>query len=285
MNLISNQIESILTKQQLEKDYTELGSILKIAKKYGVSATPIKTRFVKYNIEFKSKNQHNQCNHNIFNEDSERSFYLAGFLAADGCIRISKTNKNSKYINNRIIISLSKKDEKHLETIRNLFDSNHKFNYYTHKLNQKSKKWKNSESVTLSITSKQMVKDLNRFNVGPRKSLTYILPKWLLKHPLKHHFIRGYIDGDGSFYKPKNSTHIVLSIRGTMSVLKTYKFLFKKECNIHIRAKPQMENGIGNFRIHSNNMVSKITSFLYKDAFIFLPRKLEKSNHIITKRN
>jgi hypothetical protein len=32
MNTISNQIDSILTKQQLEKDYQELGSLTKIAK-------------------------------------------------------------------------------------------------------------------------------------------------------------------------------------------------------------------------------------------------------------
>lgn len=141
MNTISNQINSILTKFQLEKDYLELKSLSKIALKYNISDVAIRSRFIKYGIPYKSKIHNNYCNHNIFNEESERSFYLAGFIAADGCIRISKTNKNKKYINHRVVIGLSKKDESHLETIRDLLETNQKFNYYINKLSKYSDKW------------------------------------------------------------------------------------------------------------------------------------------------
>jgi len=277
MNTISNQIEFILTKQQLEKDYIDLKSLTKIAKKYGISDVPIRTRFIKYGIPFKSKNHINKCNHNIFGEDSERSFYLAGFLAADGCIRISKTNKNSEYVNHRVVICLSKKDEKFLEMIRDLLESNHEFNYYVNKLSKYSDKWNDSECVKISITSKQMVEDLKRFNVVPRKSLIYVLPEWLKTHPLKHHFIRGYNDGDGSFYfctdiKNKN---ITWSLRGTIDLLKACKNIIENECKFTTRAEPKIQNGIGNIKIHSNILVSKLVDFLYKDATIYLSRKYE----------
>lgn len=275
MNIIPDRIESILTKQQLERDYQELKSLAKIAQKYGVSDVPIRARFIKYNIPFKSKIHYNKCNHNIFSEESERAFYLAGFLAADGCIRISKTNKNRDYINHRIVVALAKKDEKFLEQVRDSFDSNNKFNYYTHKLSKYSNDWNDCESVKLSITSKQMVDDLVKFGVVSRKSLTYTFPEWLKTHPLKHHFIRGYIDGDGSFYLSSNKKSIVFSVRGTIDFLKTCKTIFENDCNAHTKTIPTTQDGIGDFKINSNLVVSRIVDFIYKDATIFLERKYE----------
>jgi len=277
MNAISNQIDSILTKRQLEKDYNELKSLAKIAKKYGISDVPIRSRFIKFGIPFKSKNHINECNHNIFSEESERSFYLAGFLAADGCIRISRTNKNSNYVNHRVVICLSKKDEKFLEMIRAILESNHQFNYYINKLSKYSDKWNDSECVKISITSKQMCDDLKRFNIVSRKSLTYILPEWMSAHPLRHHFIRGYSDGDGSFWfsNDAKNKNITWSLRGTIDFLKACKSIIENDCKLITKAEPKIQGGIGNFRIHSNILVSKIVSFLYKDATIYLPRKYD----------
>jgi intein/homing endonuclease len=272
MNTISNQIDYILTKQQLEKDYYELGSLTKIAKKYNLSDVPIKARFIKYGIPFKTKNQHNKCNHNIFSEESERAFYLAGFLAADGCIRISKTNKNSNYINHRIVIGLSIKDEIFLKSIQKILDSDHKLNYYIHKLSKYSDKWNNSESVKLSITSEQMVKDLKKFNIVPNKSLIYTFPDWLIDHPLKHHFIRGYVDGDGSFYFDSAKKSIIFSLRGTISFLENIKFIFEKDCKLITKTIPIISGGIGSFRINSKQL-HNIVDFLYNDATLYLPRK------------
>jgi hypothetical protein len=36
-----------------------------------------------------------------------------------------------------------------------------------------------------------------------------------------------------------------------------------------------MSGGIGQYSIHSNQMVSKIVEYLYKDATLFLPRKYD----------
>lgn len=273
MNTISEKIESILTKQQLEKDYNELQSLTKIAEKYNISTTPIRAKFIEYGIPFKSKKHNHKCNYNIFSEESERSFYLAGFIAADGCIRISKTRKNSNYINHRLVIGVSKKDEDFLKLIRDTLESDHNFNYYTHKLSKYSNKWNDSESVKISITSEQMINDLKKFNIIPKKSLIYTFPEWLINHPLKNHFMRGYSDGDGSFYFNKNNKHISWSLRGTIDFLKVYKSIIEKECKFSSKAEPVLEDNIGNYRLHSNNFVSSVADFLYKDATIYLERK------------
>jgi intein/homing endonuclease len=275
MNRISNEIESILTKQQLEKDYKDLKSLFKIAQKYDVSTVPIKARFIKYGIPFISKNHINDCNHNIFNEESESAFYLAGFIAADGCIRIARTNKNSTHINHRVVIGLSEKDIDFLYTLRNAFDCESQIGCYDHKLSLSNENWKDIKLVKLSITSKQMVENLGRFNIGPRKSLVYDLPEWIITHPLLNHFIRGYVDGDGSFWigSGPDKNNITFSLRGTVPFLEKIKMIFERYCDIKTRSKPKMSGGIGQFSIHSNKMVSKISDYLYNNSTIFLPRK------------
>jgi intein/homing endonuclease len=216
-----------------------------------------------------------KVNHNIFQEETERAFYLAGFIAADGCIRIAKTNKTRNYINHRLQISLSKNDKDHLVLIRDLLESTHPVRDYLIKNSEKNDKWNDVWESKLMITSKQIVSDLRRFNIVPRKSLIYTFPIWLKSHPLLNHFMRGYFDGDGTVYFPKNSDHIVFGVRGTMKFLNIYKQMLKRKCKIDTDAIPSVQNGIGNFRIQSNTMVAEVAKFLYKNATIFLPRKYE----------
>jgi hypothetical protein len=278
MRTIPVQIESILTKQQLEQDYLELKSITKIAQKYAVSNVAIKSRLVKYGISFISKNQHNECNHNIFSEDSELSFYLAGFLAADGCIRISKTNSKNSYVNHRVVIGLSIKDESYLKKIQKLLGSNHKLNHYVHKLSKYNDKWEDSESVKLSITSKQMVNDLQRFNIGPRKSLTYKFPEWIINHPLVHHFMRGYFDGDGSFYLNSDLSYdrLCCSIRGTPDFLKVFRSVLETQ---DINGGSLRKNEKVPQLSYKGKLAVWVRDFLYEEATIYMDRKWKMSHN------
>lgn len=271
MKRILNQIEPILTKQQLENDYKELGSLSAIAQKYGISNVTVRARFIKYGIPFITKNQKNKCNHDIFSEDSERAFYLAGFIAADGCIRISKTN-NSNYTNHRIVIGLAERDEDFLKFLQTLFESNHKLNYYTHKMSKYCNRWNDSNSVKLSITSKQMVEDLRRFNIVPRKSLMYTFPKWIENHELRSHFMRGYFDGDGSFYINSELSYdrLCCSIRGTSDFLNVYKNILKEECGDG--GYVDMHSSIA-MLCYKGKLALKVRDFLYQNSIYFLERK------------
>src|SRR3990167_1329623 len=82
-------ISEILIKQNLIQDYAELKNMNAIAKKYGVSNVTIKTYLVKYGIQHKRQVMYN-CDHDLFSRDNEYSFYIAGLLAADGNLRITK---------------------------------------------------------------------------------------------------------------------------------------------------------------------------------------------------
>lgn len=214
-------------------------------------------------------------NHNIFQEESERAFYLAGFIAADGCIRISKTNRSYNYINHRLVISLSKNDKKHLLLIKELLGSTNPVCDYLVKNSKRNKKWNDVWESKLSITSKQIVSDLEKFNIKPRKSLTFIFPKWLEKHPLVNHFMRGYFDGDGSFYINSELSYdrLCCSIRGTENFLRAFKRVLEKNCGFR-GGNMDTSSRAAQLRFKGEIPI-KIKNFLYQNATIYLDRKFK----------
>lgn len=215
-----------------------------------------------------------KVNHNIFQEETERSFYLAGFIAADGCIRIAKTNKNNNYINHRLQISLSKNDELHLIKIRELLESNNPINNYLIQNSKRNDNWNDVWESKLMITSKQIVNDLRRFNIVPRKSLTYTFPKWLQNHPLVNHFMRGYFDGDGSFFINSELSYdrLCCSVRGTEKFLKVYKKILETQCNFKCTGNIDTSSNAAQLRF-KGKLSLQVRDFLYQNATVYLDRK------------
>ena len=193
---------------------------------------------------------------NVFSDFSEKSFYLAGFMAADGCI-------NSK---SEICIRLSSKDKNHLVKLNDLFESNRSIRDYDNGYTGVS---------VLRITSSKIVNDLEKFCVVPRKSNTLKFPEWLKDHELKHHFMRGYFDGDGSFYlNTQYNDKICFSLRGTQEFLFEYRNVLEKECGFkHRENKIPISGGQYQLGYGGNNNTICISNFLYNNATIFLERK------------
>jgi hypothetical protein len=98
-------------------------------------------------------------------------------------------------------------------------------------------------------------------------------------HPLKHHFIRGYNDGDGSLYIPKLADgrtveQIYFTMRGTPAFLTDVRSILEQECDLKERVKDiRISSGHGCLEYGGNGVVGKIVDYLYKDATIYLPRK------------
>jgi intein/homing endonuclease len=223
-------------------------------------------------IPKKSISKYN-VNHNIFQEESERSFYLAGFIAADGCIRITG-NKKNKYINHRLQISLSKNDEEHLILIRDLLESNHPIANYLIENSKRNSKWNDVWESKLMITSKQIVEDLQKFNIVPKKSLIYSFPEWLIDHPLVNHFMRGYFDGDGSFFVNSELSYdrLCCSIRGTESFLQVYKNILQDKCNFECKDNIDRSNQTPQLRF-KGKFALKVRDYLYSNSTMHLERK------------
>lgn len=230
----------------------------------------------KFGLKFNKQIKYN-CDHDFFSRENEESFYVAGFIAADGCVKNHSSSKNSFQIQ----IGLSQRDQEHLEKIKYLLKSDAPIKNFLIKNSKRNIKWNDTWSSQINITSKQMFEDLKKFNIVPRKTLIYTFPEWMKNHPLKHHFIRGYNDGDGSFYISKLPDHkkvkqICFSMRGTPEFLLFIQSILEQECKLRKRDKPiRISSGHGCLEYGGNSVVSKITDYLYKNATIFLPRKRE----------
>jgi hypothetical protein len=214
---------------------------------------------------------------NIFYDDTEESFYLAGFLAADGCVH----NRNYHY---SMALTLAEKDADHVYKMRDLLKSNHPIEHDSSFLKETGKYYKN---CGFSICSKSLVQSLERFNIVERKSLIYEFPKWIIDHPLSNHFVRGYIDGDGCWklFEDKNKElkkHTGLNILGTYDCLNSIKTIFNKNCNIERENKQirELQNNTCALDYGGAVIVNKIADYLYKDATIYLNRKKETVDQI-----
>lgn len=130
-----------------------------------------------------------------------------------------------------------------------------------------------------------MINDLKRFGIGPRKSFTYVMPEWMISHPLRHHFLRGYVDGDGCFYLRKDKRKggdIKIShgfnLTGTSQMLKQIQKMMMSES----KAKIRISNNIGSLTYSGDKNVKIIANFLYNEDHICLQRKKDMIKSLLT---
>lgn len=199
-------------------------------------------------------------NKNFFSKiDNEQKAYWAGFIAADGNIR-------KDFLKMRIELNIQ--DKKHLEKFRRAIDGDNPI---------KESIRPNNHSCYIDVNCKQLCLDLNDLGITPKKSLTLDVDFNKIPNELRHHFIRGYFDGDGSINCYQRSTTNYLEWE--ISFISSKKFLNKilKEFN--------KERGLyscgNNFRFcfKGKRDINDIINYLYKDATIYLDRKFEKINY------
>lgn len=211
--------------------------------------------------------------HEFFSRDTEESFYVAGFLAADGW----KTRRSGGGFS--IGLQLCAKDIDHLKSIKNVMKCTSPLRF------RKRKGSKLVPTITFSYSfianSERCYNDLERFGVVENKTYILRMSDWLCKHPLVHHFMRGYIDGDGCFYFSDNpGPHIAFSLGATKEFLEAFHgiLLAAGICDENreiIANKGKKWLAFGKLLYGGNGIISKMYDFLYHDATIFLPRKEE----------
>lgn len=248
-------------------------SLTKIGGKYGIERHSFSRRLKELGYEVINHQNKTKFNEHIFDViDTEEKTYWLGFIWADGCIDSSPVDLNKKSIYN-FELSLKADDVSHLE----------KFNKFMEHINNNVKisNTKCGEKICKRcrwfIANKHLWKTLNDLGCTPQKSLTLQFPDESIfkSKDLIRHFIRGYVDGDGSLTW-HNSEHTIpsISVLGTESVLNGIK-----------RNIP----GIANYSLHLNNkgneftkvlsayhkVAFNITKYLYSDSTIYLQRKYE----------
>lgn len=248
-------------------------SVQKLSDKYGVNKKTI-YRYLKER-GVKITNVHNKIpfKEDFFDViDSEEKAYWLGFLYADGYI------SSREY---RIGLSLSTKDIDHLAKYGKSLDYSKGMNITTtHQFGSKDIYNKNGEILQMCstvITNEHMWNALNEKGCVPNKSLILKFPDESIFKSIEliRHFIRGYVDGDGTIgVYPHSKTNPNLEasllivgtkpfLEGVQKYLGIQGFLMqKKNCN-------ELTYRLG----YSNSKAEKVAKMLYENASIYLDRK------------
>jgi hypothetical protein len=269
---------SFLTKELLQEYYDETGSQTGIAEKYNIPRHRVKyyTRKLGVKMDRPCGKSKYTVNENIFSEDSEVGFYLAGFIAADG--NITYDNRSDTVSLN---IGLARIDRPHLLKIKEAMS----FSGPILDISGYNKSYKTTcYSSKLQIyCSKKIIKDLeDRFGVVPQKSLILQFPNRLIDHPMIRHFIRGYFDGDGCFYiDNRYNKPMRFELLGTENFLNNVKMVFEKKCELVAPCKVTPTNNIFRLRLNHQKSVISVVKFLYGDSAFYLQRKFDMIKYML----
>lgn len=192
--------------------------------------------------------------------DTEYKAYYLGLLAADGWLE-----KNS------LFIDLQRKDQALLEELQQKIVPFIPLAYY------KARKMNVDDKVRLVITSKKWRERCEELSIGYRKSLT--IPDMIDNIPtnVRHHFVRGYFDGDGTvgvyLNKKLNKKFSRIQFLGTREfLLGIHRAIGIPVGTIRLNPKEKIHR----LTYSGKQRLFEIKDYLYKDATIFLSRKKDK---------
>ena len=217
-------------------------------------------------------------NENYFETiDTEEKAYWLGFIAADGSI-----NKSSKYNSFRLVISLSIIDIKHLEKFLHAINGE---NIPIMTIVNRSGFSNDNGTVCCRITinSYKLCSDLMKYNIHQNKSYDIDIPE--IENKLIKHYLRGFVDGDGSFhyhYDQKNNRYrYSFEIVGaSMCFMKNaQEFLFQNNINVYIYVRKS--NKSIRLMSGSRKTICDIIHFLYDNSIIYLDRKYQYTQELL----
>lgn len=257
---------SIYEKEIVDMYFNQKMSTIKIAKIYNVNQSVVNYFLKSLNYNLRSNKENSQIysiNSNFFEKiNNENNAYWLGFMFADGYV--SKEN--------HVGLSLSIVDKSHLEKFKKDLETNYPINIY-----KRNTDFGEVEYCRLFFRNDKMRKDLIDIGCVEHKSLILKFPN--LNRNLTKHFIRGYLDGDGTIGIYSNRKTIRVRFAGTKEFLEGIAIFIKEELNLDyscIRKEKRNEKNNYSLEYGGRLKVKKLLDFLYKDTNIYLERKYNK---------
>ncbi len=264
-------------QKQIKELVDEGLAVSEISKKLGHPMSSVSSVIKALKLKVRKNLNTNDLDHNFFDIiNSEEKAYFLGFLIADGSI--SNGNKRSE---GRISFLIQDTDRYILEKLKLCIKS--KNTIYT-KTNNKGAKNRKPQA-SFRWTSKHMTNTLkDRYGIISNKTanIGFSFNMDLIPDDLKGSFIRGFIDGDGSFESHKGI--FTPSIVGTSKTWLTqvgdlvsqqtgliYKIYENKgkTCNYYtLRWSAD--------KVDKVDKIKRLYEFLYNNATIYLTRKRDK---------
>lgn len=198
-------------------------------------------------------------NENYFNEiNTPDKAYWLGFLSADGYV-------STGY---RWGIEIKIEDKSHLEKLNECLESNIAIRHRKRKTGV--------ESCTLQFKNKQMYNSLVKWGFTHSKSHEIAFPS--IPKNLRLHYIRGVIDGDGSYCKSKNGKYYKYSITlvsANKGFLESIRDVLLEELNI--TTSINTHKGLHTLTIGRKKDIKLFCEEMSPQDNIMLERKREKA--------
>jgi hypothetical protein len=246
--------------------------LLRAAKEAGVGINRLNRTLKNHGLMRSNKvnSRKYSLNHSFFEQiNNEETAYWLGFLYADGYITQSKY---AKYVG----LSLGYKDEPHLLKFQHAIQATYPIGHY------ETTSWGVKVQYSrLLLTSDKMFDDLTNKGAIERKSLVLSFPhNSIVPANLRHHFIRGYFDGDGSFSKSPTSIY-AFRLCGTEQFLRTLSE-YIGHSNVPLYKRHKNEKNTWHIDIGGRVQVKAIGDFMYKDSKVFLDRKYHRYQELVS---
>jgi intein-encoded DNA endonuclease-like protein len=211
------------------------------------------------------------ANHDYFNKiNSEKKAYLLGFILADGSIE-------EGYGCNAVAIRNSIDDiEAGLLFQSEIFPGN--------KIGFRDNSGK-KRTFSIKGSSKEIIKDLKRFNIKPRKTYDtdFVFRFDLMPKKYYKDFIRGFFDGDGHVSFSKENKQFTMGFYATSKpFLEQLGIIIEKQFEVKylIDTKKSKNMNVYCLRFNSGqkrkDFIQKLYHWLYNDSNCFLKRKHDK---------
>ena len=258
--------------------YNQKINVKNIGDKFGVSPHIIKSQLQSQGCEVKQRTY--DSSDYFKTVDSEEKAYWLGFLAADGCIRSRVRDSDGKTIGDYINLKLSLLDEKHMEKFRDSISPKSKIYYHTGKTICKKGNVCISHSCVLGIYGNELVQDVMKLGLHPKK--THTIDKPNIDEKYYRHFIRGFFDGDGCIHTSYSGGYPSTSYRIACAseLLKDWMLGEFEKCKINFRKLDKLSIGISTV-----NGCNDFYHYLYDDSTIYLQRKKDKGDLFIEHYN
>lgn len=217
----------------------------------------------------KHKGRRYSYNENFFEKiDTEEKAYWLGFIYADGYI--AKRKQGSHVLG----ITISIKDVKHLELFKEHIEATYPIRRY-----ESHTAYNSSDYVRIELIGDKIVDDIQKLGVHFNKTTILTFPtERQVPQYLLHHFVRGYMDGDGYVSRCGYGGKILkLGFCGTKEFLEGLQERMQLSKNKIGQNKREAERNVNNYYLdYSSLKAKKLGNTLYEDATIYLKRKKTK---------
>ena len=227
--------------------------------------------------------------------ETEIQAYWLGFIAADGNVYKQKERKNHDGgLSSYLSIELSIKDIDHLKLFNKSIDGNIPVKTRIRNISFGERDAKESETCFIRLFSNQIVQDLILLEIVPDKTHVHKNLPIFSNEILNIAFLRGYYDGNGSFYiqqKTKDKSSGVFTISSPNKIyLESWRSRLYELYDISsyiTEEKPNDNTTIPCYKLGFKGLVNtyKFGEMLYKDSIIYLPRKFNSYNRYLYENN